>query len=80
MDASADLSKERKNFTTKLPLTTLGTGPLARTGTNRLTGAASESASSARDKVFARLPWDPVLRDCLCAISGPGLCLGSRRI
>ena len=25
----------------------------------RLTGAASESASSARDKVFARLPWDP---------------------
>jgi len=41
----------------------------------RLTGAASESASSARDKVFARLPWDPVLRDCFCAISGPGLCV-----
>ena len=29
----------------------------------------SESASSARDKVFARLPWDPVL------ISGLGLCV-----
>ena len=24
-----------------------------------------------------RLPWDPVLRDCLCAISGPGLCDGA---
>ena len=27
----------------------------------RMTGAASELASSARDKVFACLPWDPVL-------------------
>ena len=22
-----------------------------------------------------RIPWAPVLRDCLCAISGPGLCV-----
>ena len=40
----------------------------------RLTGAASESASSARDKVFARLPWDPVLHvTVITAISGPGV-------
>jgi len=25
--------------------------------------------------LLAFLPWDPVLRDCLCAISGPGLCV-----
>ena len=47
MEALAEFGDER------LPLS-----PAAR-----LTGAASESASSARDKVFARLPWDPALRD-----------------
>ena len=39
----------------------------------RLTGAASESASSARDKVFARLPWDPVLHVTVTVLSGPGV-------
>ena len=38
-------------------------------------GSISRILASARDKVFARLPWDPVLRDCLCAISGPGSCV-----
>ena len=43
----------------------------------RLTGAASESASSARDKVFARLPWDPVLHVTVITVRfrGPGLCV-----
>ena len=40
-------------------------------------GAASESASSARDKVFARLPWDPVLHVTVITVRfrGPGLCV-----
>ena len=42
----------------------------------RLTGAPpSRRLARAINKVFAGLPWDPVLRDCLCAISGPGLCV-----
>ena len=53
-----------------------GQGP-QRASTRTLFVKRSESASSARDKVFARLPWDPVLHVTVITVRfrGPGLCV-----